>query len=120
MGIFRDFRSFTLRSSLSTQSTLWPRSARQAPVMSPTWPVPMIEMFMCAAVAPRSESSIGRRRDHLSRPVEVTSAQTRLPQEFRDRRHQESVLVPREIPLEDDLDREIVKVPGDDQFLVQV
>src|SRR3982751_2186863 len=100
MGILLDLRSFTLRSSLSTQSTLWPRSARQAPVMSPTCPVPMIEMFMCAAVAPRSASSIGRRPDHFSRPVEVAPVQTRLAQEFRDHRHQETVLVSREIPLE--------------------
>src|SRR3954471_15390150 len=115
MGILLDLRSFTLRSSLSTQSTLCPRSARQAPVMSPTCPVPMIAMFMCAAVAPRSGSTIGRRFDHLSRTVEVAPAQTRLAQEFRDGRHHEAVFVPREIPLEDGLDREIVKIPGDDQ-----
>src|SRR5688572_25985845 len=32
--------------STSTQKTWWPRSAKQAPVTRPTWPVPMTEIFM--------------------------------------------------------------------------
>src|SRR6185369_9204896 len=39
-------RTFTLAESLSTQITSWPTSAKQAPVTSPTYPVPMMVSFI--------------------------------------------------------------------------
>ena len=39
-------------SSLSTHVTLMPNSAKQAPVTSPTYPVPMTAMFILSAPLP--------------------------------------------------------------------
>src|SRR6266540_2655433 len=40
-------------SSLSTQITFMPRSARAAPVTSPTYPVPTMQMFMIYGLSRR-------------------------------------------------------------------
>src|SRR2546430_4782587 len=48
-------------ASQSTQTTLWPPSAKQVPVTSPTYPVPMMEIFMAhlglAGLSPISRTS---------------------------------------------------------------
>src|SRR6516225_2053908 len=46
MGTRPAWSVLTFASSLSTQITLWPTSAKQAPVTSPTYPEPMIEISM--------------------------------------------------------------------------
>src|SRR5438552_14158516 len=46
MGEIPRFRSAIFVSSLSTQVTSMPKSARHAPVTSPTYPVPTMQMFM--------------------------------------------------------------------------
>src|SRR5436190_20671783 len=139
MGIFRDFRSLILRSSTSTQSTRWPRSAKQTPEMSPTWPVPMIEMFMGDVHSPlqrvydfcrgRTVSgiagadaplSVRRRLEELTGLVQVAPARAGLAQELRDEGHQEAVFVAGEVPLVHRLHGEVVKVARQDHFLLQV
>src|SRR5713226_4478250 len=46
-------RDSILARSLSTQTTSLPRSAKTAPVTSPTYPVPTTQMFMTDDVPPR-------------------------------------------------------------------
>src|SRR3989442_12955218 len=46
MGIRPPRRDSILARSLSTQTTSLPRSAKTAPVTSPTYPVPTTQMFM--------------------------------------------------------------------------
>src|SRR5262245_40616506 len=46
MGIFWAFSFAILSASLSTQVTSFPRSAKQAPVTRPTYPLPIRVMFI--------------------------------------------------------------------------
>src|SRR5215470_15859385 len=46
MGMCPALRASTLARLLSTQTTSLPRSAKTAPVTSPTYPVPTTQMFM--------------------------------------------------------------------------
>ena len=46
MGISPRWRAAIFAASLSTQTTFIPKSARQAPVTRPTYPVPIMQMFM--------------------------------------------------------------------------
>src|SRR5262245_49909423 len=105
MGILRDLSSLIFRSSLSTQRTLWPRSARQAPVMRPTWPVPMIETFMSEVLSwSRAGSAVARDVSLFAGPEQMTPTLPRRAQEFRHQGDQEAVLVAGEFPLEDRFD----------------
>ena len=74
-GVRPAARASSLRGSLSTQSTSWPISAKQAPATRPTWPAPMTqsftELFLRTTFSPQhtpvgsvGESAKGTRRRH--------------------------------------------------------
>src|SRR5688500_245072 len=62
-------RSVSIRAlELSTHTTEWPKSARQVPVTSPTYPVPTIATFMKAISPVIGERCRNHRRRRHRRP----------------------------------------------------
>src|SRR6266542_3238787 len=70
-------------SSLSTQITFMPRSARAAPVTSPTYPVPTMQMFMTSGLsgrqAPSQELSLPPGEGRCERPLSRRSPLIPVP-----------------------------------------
>src|SRR5215475_4785549 len=65
MGMRPALRAETLSRSLSTQTTSLPRSAKTAPVTSPTYPVPTTQMFMRSRTRGHQDTKRSPRRPPL-------------------------------------------------------
>jgi hypothetical protein len=76
-GNSRDFMRSIFAASLSTQVTVLPKSAKQAPVTNPTYPVPTTVMSYMDKVLVRVPPAISNRHRGGARPGMLSKEQSR-------------------------------------------